>query len=157
MKPQEGLSFIHFKELCEQNSQAKYVSDCLFTMNNLDCLFNPGAVIPHDDMLRIYKIRLAIAIDNGRHGSAYISDFKQILENTERSQSDFVGILHLSSEDFSYIIFYDPHRQKILGILKTTEKGSLIDEENYNTEMINNGLSSGTEKYSKGKFVRNWK
>lgn len=50
MKTQEGLSFIHFKELCEHNSQAKYVSDCLFTMGNEDCLFHPGAVIPHDDM-----------------------------------------------------------------------------------------------------------
>jgi hypothetical protein len=52
----------------------------------------------------------------------YISDFKQILEDTERSQSDFVGILHLSSEDFNYIIFYEPDGQKMLGYLKHLTK-----------------------------------
>jgi len=157
MKSREGLSFIQFKQLCEQNSQAKYVSECVFTMENEDCLFHPGAVMPHDHMLRVYKVRLSIAMENGLHVPTYISDFKQIIENIEGLQSDFIGVLHLSSENFSFIIFYEPDRQKILGILKPANKGSLAEEEDYNTEIINRGMSSGTEKYSKGKFVRDWK
>jgi len=91
------------------------------------------------------------------HEPDYIPDFKQIVENIGSTQSGFIGILWLCCEKFSYLVFYAPDAMKILGILKATNKGGLLEMENHNTETINRGMSSGAEKYSKGEFVRDWK
>jgi hypothetical protein len=113
--------------------------------------------MPYEHILSLYKLRLSIAENSeNQHEPNYLPDFRRTIENIEGIQSALIGILSLYGETFSYVVFYAPEMQKILGILKVTSKSSLTDKENHNTETIARGMSSSSEKYSKGKFIRNW-
>ena len=128
MKNSDKLSFKQFNQLCDQNSEAKYVNECIDIIKNKECLFHPGISSPYDRALSLYELRLSIAKDGNRHDVNYLADFEALVENIRNKKSDYIGITSISGNDFSYLVFYEPNSQLILGILRGVS--SMTDTEN---------------------------
>lgn len=113
------LTFEIFNELCRLNSDKKYVQEIYEIMAKSDFYFHSGIVMPQDHIASLYKLRLQIAKDRGKFDDAYIKDYEKTVSNLQESNSNELGITWLNTDhDGSYMIFYDPDKLNILGILK---------------------------------------
>jgi hypothetical protein len=155
MENSDKLSFKQLNQLCNQNLEAKYVNECIDIIRDTECLFHPGISSTYDRALSLYELRLKIAKDGNRQDISYLADFEVLVENIRNKKSDYIGITSIYGNGFSYLIFYEPNSQLILGILRAVS--SMTDAENLATEHVASGLTSGMEKYSKGLFIRNWR
>lgn len=113
------LTFEIFTELCRLNSDKKYVQEIYEIMAISGCYFHAGIVMPQDHIASLYKLRLQIAKDRGKFDDAYIHDYEITVSNLQESNSKELGITWLNTDhDGSYLIFYEPDKLNILGILK---------------------------------------
>jgi hypothetical protein len=155
MEKSDKLSFKQLNQLCDQNLEAKYATECIDIIKNKECLFHPGISLPYDNALSLYELRLRIAKDGNRQDVNYLADFEALIENIRNKKSDYIGITSIYGNDFLYAIFYEPNSQLILGILRGVS--SMTDAENLTTEHVASGSTSGKEKYSKGIFMGYWR
>jgi hypothetical protein len=113
------LTFEIFNELCRLNSDKKYVQEIYEIMAKSGFYFHSGIVMPQDHIASLYKLRLQIAKDRGKFDDAYSKDYEKTVSNLQESNSNELGITWLNTDhDGSYMIFYDPDKLNILGILK---------------------------------------
>jgi hypothetical protein len=114
-------------------------------MENSDCLFYSGIVMPNQHIASIYKTRLEIARQDNKLSKDSIEDFEKAVSNLHSSESSQLALAAVYGEREGFLIFYEPERKIILGVLKSIE-----DDNNSLTEY---GHSSGLQKYSKGVLV----
>jgi len=153
----DKLTFIGLSELLESNMDKKHVQEVFEMIKKTDCFFHPGIIMPHDHIASLYKLRFKIAQESGKAPDDYISDFEKTVSNLEDSKSKESGITGLSTEQNSYLIFYEPEEKKILGVLKAGRSSTLQSLEDNADQTINQGYSSSLQKYSKGALVKDWK
>ncbi|KAA2240320.1 hypothetical protein F0L74_29610 [Chitinophaga agrisoli] len=156
MKEQRRLSFPLFNRLCERNTGNKYVSECIHCIRSEDCLYFPGLIMPYDHIFSLYSTRLKIAKDKVTDAD-FISDFERTVDSMKEIKSNDLGLVSLHTESYTYVVFYEPDNEIILGILRSKNNEGLRDLETLQTEQIAQGLTSSMLKYSKGVFVRDWK
>ncbi|MCS3798000.1 hypothetical protein [Niastella sp. OAS944] len=113
------LTFDTFTDLCRLNLDKKYIREIYEIIAKSDRYFHPGIVMPQDHIASLYKLRLQIAKDHGKFDIDYINDYKITVSNLQQSNSKELGITWLNTDhDGSYLIFYEPDKLNILGILK---------------------------------------
>ena len=151
------LSFQKLIELCEFNIEKKYVADCMDILKNHNCIFEPGIIEEHSHLSSLYKLRLKIAKKEWQPGSNFIEDFERCISSLQISESTDIGITSLYGDYLSFLIFYEPITNIILGILKTEALETISNIEQNKIDIKLKGYSSTAEKYSKGKFVGDWK
>ncbi len=74
--------------------------------------------MPYDRMFSLYSLRLEIAKDNIRD-TDYIRDFEYTIENMKKIKSNDIGLVSLHADVYSYIVFYEPDNEIIIGILRS--------------------------------------
>ena len=151
------LSFHELNIMCDLNIDKKYVSDCLQILKNEECIFESGIVMVREHIASLYSLRYDNAKEAGKLSDANLNDYKNCVINLNNSKAEFLGITTIYSENNSFLIFYEPEIKLILGILKSDCLLDLKNLEENQTDTINKGYSSNAERYSKGKFIRDWK
>jgi hypothetical protein len=151
------ISFTGFLKLCELNSGEKYVEEILYTIRNSECLFHPGVIMPNDHIASLYKFRLENAKESNRLSKDALNDYENTVSALLTTQSKDLALATLYNDEYGYIVFYEPVTKKILGVLKSKNPSTLQDMEEHNTATIDQGLSSGFQKYSKGELVKEWR
>src|SRR5882762_2101630 len=113
-----NLSFLKFNQLCKLNAEKKYVRECIDCIENEDCLYHCGTVMPAGHVLSTYSLRLEIAKGRDVADQDYINDFVQIVESIKNVKAENIGIADLYRSNFFYLVFYEPDDLVIIGILK---------------------------------------
>jgi hypothetical protein len=160
MESVENIQYLTFKQLnyiCDANVDVKYVKDCVQLLKYEDCIFHSGVIMERDRIASLYGLRFTIAEESKTLSEIYLTDFGNCVRNLNESKSDVVGITWINGDNKSFFIFYEPITKVILGILKSEYPPGIKATEDYATGVVNSGYAAGSEKYSKGKFVRNWK
>jgi hypothetical protein len=117
------LTLDAFIELCQLNKNKKYVQELCEITRISECYFEPGVVMPQDQIASLYKLRLDIAKEHRKFDDDYIEDFERTVLNLQNSKSKNLGVAWVNTEnDSSYLIFYEPESFKILGILKSKRR-----------------------------------
>ena len=150
------ISFKDFQTLCELNLQKRYMAECLDIVINSDCLFHPGNIMPRERISDLYQTRLKIAQSQKELTRDYLQDFEQVVLNLTNSSSKDLALSSLYSDQNDYIVFYEPEKKFVLGVLKFNRGNSLQATEEYATSIVEKGLSAGFKKYSKGVYVKSW-
>jgi len=153
----EKLTFQQLNDICNLNTDKKYVADCLQILKHQDCIFETGIIMPHDQIASLYSLRFDNAKEAGKLSNDYLMDYKICVDQLDKSKSDFLGITSIYSDNFSFLVFYEPGSKMILGVLKSKNTFGIKSVEENATDTINKGFSSSAEKYSKGTFIRDWK
>ncbi|WP_153796819.1 hypothetical protein [Foetidibacter luteolus] len=153
----EKLTFQQLNILCDLNADKKYVRDCLQVLRHEDCIFENGIIMPRDHIASLYSFRFNSAKDAGNLKEDYLLDFKNCVDELNKSESDLLGITSVYGDNISFLIFFEPDSKTILGLLKSKSPSGIKSIEQNATDTINRGFSSNAEKYSKGAFVRDWK
>ncbi|MFC0776370.1 hypothetical protein [Terrimonas alba] len=151
------ISFSSFLKLCELNSGEKYVEEVLYTIRNSECLFHPGIIMPNEHIASLYKFRLENAKESNRLSKDALNDYENTVSALLSTKSTDLALATLYSDEYGFVVFYEPLSKKILGVLKSKNNSTLHAMEEHNTDTINQGLSSGFQKYSKGEFVKDWR
>ena len=117
----DKLTFETFTELCRLNLDKKFVQEIYELIAKSGCYFQSGIIMPKDHIASLYKLRLEIAKDRGKFDVDYINDYEITVSNLQQSNSNELGITWLNTDhDGSYLIFYEPDKLNILGILKAS-------------------------------------
>ena len=146
-----------FLEICKLNIVEKYVSEIEHIIIESDCIYSSGINMPIQHILNIYTLRLKIAEENDKLSKDEIIDFKNCVKKIAKSNSEYIGIINLISEDYLYMVFYEPNdRKKIVGIIKFTNNDSIKTIEMQNDETKEKGYSLSYKKYSTGKLIKEW-
>jgi hypothetical protein len=153
----DKLTFQEFNILCNLNSDKKHVIDCIKVLNDEDCIYQSGIIMSKDHIASLYSLRFDIAQQSGKLSDEYLNDFKYCVASLDSSKSEHLGLTTICSDKGSYLVFYEPDTKVILGILKSENSLNIKSIEENTTEAINKGHSSSAEKYSKGRFIKNWK
>ncbi|HYO20788.1 MAG TPA: hypothetical protein VER36_00190 [Flavisolibacter sp.] len=152
----EHLTFHKLVRLCQLNNEKKYVTKCLSLLENEVCIFNSGVVLPQEKVASLYDFRLQNKKRDEKFDNRLLNDYENTVACLKNSKSLNLGITMIFGEAYSFIIFYEPDAENILGILKSKTSSSLKSIEENATETVNNGLSCGSEKYNKGILIRKW-
>lgn len=119
----DKLTLDTFIELCQLNKDKKHVQELCEITRNSECYFEPGIVMPQDHIASLYKLRLGIAKEHRKFNDDYIDDFERSVLNMQKSTSKNLGITWVNTEnDGSYLIFYEPDRLNIMGVLKSKRR-----------------------------------
>ena len=153
----EKLTFNELKSLCVINVDKKYVDECLQVLKNEDCIFESGIIMPRDSISNLYTLRFDIAKQSGKLSNDYLKDIESCVDQLSKSKSDLVGLTFVHNDSNSFLIFYEPDTETIIGILKSQSSLDIQSLEENATETVDRGFSSNAEKYSKGTFIRDWK
>lgn len=119
------ISLEAFIQIVEKNTARKYVKECLYLIRRYPEAFNAGITMPYADTYSLYTLRLRIAKEKNAT-SEFIHDFEQLIEEMGLLQAEKMGISWIDlmrSADgviFSYMIFYEPDSEHVLGILTRT-------------------------------------
>ena len=142
-----GISFIELQELCELNLDKQHVSCAFGTINNSDCLFFSGIIMPQKHIASLYKLRFENAKERSLLDQEYLSDYEKTVANLNTSRSENLGLAGVYSIKNDFLIFFEPDTKKILGILKSKPNDHTL-------EMVANpNKVSSFGKYSKGILV----
>lgn len=153
----EKLTFQQLNDICHANADKKYVADCLQIVKHQSCIFETGIIMPHQYIASLYSLRFENAKKSGKLSRDYLMDYEICVDQLNKSNSEFLGITSVYSDNFSFLIFYEPYNKIILGVLRSNNTSGLKGVEENATETVNRGFSSNAEKYIKGVFTRDWK
>jgi len=153
----ENLTFQELNILCDLNADKKYVRDCLQVLRNEDCIFEKGIIMPRDHIASLYSFRFNNAKDAGNLNEDYLMDYKNCVDELNKSESDFLGITSVYGDNISFLIFFEWDSKTILGLLKSRNLSDIKSIEQNAADTKDRGFSSSAEKYSNGTFVRDWK
>jgi hypothetical protein len=153
----DKLSFQELNSICDLNIDKKYVIDCQQILKNEECIFESGIIKSREHVAELYSFRYNNANEGGKLSKTNLNDFKNCVTNLNNSKAEFLGVTSIYGANNSFLIFYEPDRKIILGILKSNNLFDLNKLEENQTATVQKGYSSSAEKYAKGKFIRDWK
>lgn len=132
------------------------MNDCLFVMENEECIFHKGLVMSQEHIASLYTLRFNNAKGSGKWNIDRLSDYEKCVSNLRVSKSSTLGITSIYGNDNMFLIFYEPDTQNVLGALKSKNYENLQKIEQDASASIKHGQSVGYEKYNKGLFIQNW-
>ena len=149
-------TFEDFLVLCQLNIEKRYTEEILNITIDSDCIYLPGIIMPYQHLLDIYTIRLEMAEESKTLSENVLADFRNCVTNFKMFSADSIGIASLSTQNNSYMVFYIPEENLIIGTIKFSENDSIIHVENYNSETIRAGYQTKAQKFSKRKLIHDW-
>ena len=121
------LSLDEFEAMCKLNVELKGVTEVIHASSSPEFEFYLGVVMPHDDIVGAYMVRLRVLKDKIAEDSEYANDYETIVNCLRSSHSSELGLTWLSSSDKIYLCFYEPTSQKMLGVLTNPDESSFVD------------------------------
>ena len=113
-----NLDFEKFKALCRANHDVKYVSEISDIMYNGRCVLKVGITDTKKKVEELYSTRLRIGKESNKFSRSEIDDFEQCVNAIKNATSIRIGMSLVYAKKSTFSIFYDPHTNEVLGVIK---------------------------------------
>lgn len=149
----EYLTFEQLVYMCEQNKHKQHVALCLDLLTNQTCIFIDGIREAKGHIADLYRFRYEMVMEQASVTTTYLTDFENCVKQLEQSTSPLLGITDIIGDSHSYLIFYEPDTNDILGVLVYASVEGIAQHEAYVNDVVAKGYSCSGEKYEKGILI----